>query len=374
MKSKFSHSFEEIISMENLLEAWKEFVKGKRNKKDVADFSLNLMDNIFLLHNDLVYHTYKHGGYQAFKICDPKPRDIHKASVRDRLLHHALYRKLYPFFDRTFIVDAYSCRIGKGTHRAINKFREYSYKVSKNNTRTCWVLKCDIKKFFANIDHGILISILREYIVDENIMRILKNVIGSFLSPNSRILPVVILNDSEGSQLEPVLSMSKDSSSASWRTQNDSNIGLPLGNLTSQLFVNIYMNKFDQFVKHQLKIKYYIRYADDMAILATNHTNLIALMPQIKSFLYNELKLELHPNKISIKTLASGVDFLGWVNFPNYRVLRKSTEKRIFRRIAENPKDESYQSYLGLLKHGNSWKIAQELKNQYFKISWFLVL
>src|SRR3989339_1193924 len=153
MKIKFSHSFEEIVSMDNLLEAWKEFIKGKRHKKDVQILSLNLMDNIFSLHSDLLNHTYKHGGYQAFKICDPKPRDIHKASVRDRLLHHALYRKIYPFFDKTFISDAYSCRINKGTHRAINRFREVGYKVSKNNTKTCWVLKCDIRKFFANIDH-----------------------------------------------------------------------------------------------------------------------------------------------------------------------------------------------------------------------------
>ena len=155
------------------MEAWKEFIKGKRQRKDVQEFGLNLMDNILELHGDLVNHIYKHGGYQAFNICDPKPRNIHKATVRDRLLHRAIYRILYPFFDKTFISDSYSCRIGKGTHRAINRLREFAYKANKNNTRTCWVLKCDIRKFFASIDHDILIKILKEYIPDQNILWLL---------------------------------------------------------------------------------------------------------------------------------------------------------------------------------------------------------
>lgn len=122
MKIQLEKTFADIVSVENLLEAWKEFERGKKHKKDVEDFSLHLMDNILSLHEDLLHHTYNHGGYQAFKINDPKPRDIHKASVRDRLLHHAIYRILYPFFDKTFIADSYSCRNDKGTHKAINKF------------------------------------------------------------------------------------------------------------------------------------------------------------------------------------------------------------------------------------------------------------
>src|SRR3989339_1453631 len=180
MKIKFSHSFEEIVSMDNLLEAWKEFIKGKRHKKDVQILSLNLMDNIFSLRSDLLNHTYRHGGYQHFKIADPKPRDIHKASVRDRLLHHALYRKLYPFFDRTFIADSFSCRLRKGTHKAMNRFCSFAYKVSRNHTRTCFVLKCDIRKFFANIDHDTLFSILSAYIANEDILGLLENIVGSF--------------------------------------------------------------------------------------------------------------------------------------------------------------------------------------------------
>jgi len=130
VKIQLAHKFEDIVSLENLLKAWEEFVKGKRNKKDVQEFSFHLMNNIFSLHRDLINHTYKHGGYQAFKINDPKPRDIHKATVRDRLLHHAIYRILYPFFDRTFISESYSCRNSKGTHKAIYKLKRYFCKVS----------------------------------------------------------------------------------------------------------------------------------------------------------------------------------------------------------------------------------------------------
>ena len=117
----------------------------------MQEFGRDLMRNVLALHRDLATDAYRHGGYHHFKIADPKPRDIHKASVRDRLVHHALYRQLYPFFDTTFITDSYSCRREKGTHRAMNRFREFAYQVSKNDTRTCWVLKCDIRKFFASI-------------------------------------------------------------------------------------------------------------------------------------------------------------------------------------------------------------------------------
>ena len=149
MKIQLSHSFKDIVSVDNLLSAWQEFSKGKRKRKDVQEFQLRLMDNIFSLYNELAGFTYKHSSYHAFNISDPKPRNIHKATVRDRLLHHAIYRILYPFFDKTFIADSFSCRKNKGTHKALNRFRSFGYKVSQNHTRTCWILKCDIKKIFC---------------------------------------------------------------------------------------------------------------------------------------------------------------------------------------------------------------------------------
>ena len=320
---EFCHSFDEIISLENLLESWKEFLRGKRKRKDVQEFSLSLMDNIIQLSQELANHTYNHSSYQAFRINDPKPRKIHKSLVRDRLLHHAIYRQLYPFFDQTFVFDSFSCRINKGTHKALNRFRRFVYKVSKNNTKTCWVLKCDIKKFFENINREILLAILKKYIFDHNIVWLLERVIFSFSSAPGR--------------------------------------GLPLGNLTSQLFVNIYMNEFDQFVKQRLKVKYYIRYADDFVVLSQDEEYLEELLPKIGDFLLEKLKLELHPNKIFIKTIAFGVDFLGWVHFPDHRVLRTATRKRVLRRLGETIKPESLNSYLGLLRHGNTHKLRNKV-------------
>ncbi len=321
-KIQFTHGYHYIISLENLLEAWQEFLCGKRQRQDVQEFEHNLMTNVIALHNELINFTYRHSGYKAFKISDPKPRDIHKASVRDRLLHHAIYRQLYPFFNRTFIADSYSCRNNKGTHKAINRFRSMSYQVSKNNTKTCWVLKCDIRKFFASIDHDILKSILAEYIPDRNILWLLNRVIDSFeVAPNK---------------------------------------GLPLGNLTSQLFVNVYMNEFDQFVKHELKQRYYIRYADDFAFLSDDKQELANIIKSVHEFLGKKLELQIHPNKISLSTLASGVDYLGYVHFPKYRILRTKTKKRALYLV--NHKNLS--SYLGVCQHANAFDVERELVNR----------
>jgi retron-type reverse transcriptase len=321
-KIKFIHDYYYITSVENLLLAWQEFLGGKKQRQDVQDFGQNLMTNIIDLHNSLINFTYVHSGYQAFKISDPKPRDIHKASVRDRLLHHAIYRQLYPFFDKTFIPDSYSCRNNKGTHKVISRFRGMAYQVSQNNTKTVWILKCDIRKFFANIDHTILKNILAQYIPDQNVIWLLNRVIDSF-----EVLP---------------------------------NKGLPLGNLTSQLFVNIYMNEFDQFVKHKLKQKYYIRYADDFVFMSDNRQELINIIPQVKNYLGKKLTLEIHPNKLYLSTLASGVDYLGYINFPQYRILRTKTKKRILRLVSH----KNLSSYFGVLKHCNSFSLKQEIENR----------
>lgn len=292
-------------------------------------FAENLSENIYNLHLELKDKTYIHSIYQSFNISDPKPRNIHKASVRDRLLHHAIYRVLYPYFDKKFIHDSYSCRVGKGTHKAMNRFRDFSYKVSKNNTKQCWVLKCDIRKFFASIDHEILLNTLKKHIKDEDIIWPLKQIISSFhTNPIGLAYGVT---------------------------------GLPLGNLTSQLLVNVYMNKFDQYVKHELKVKYYIRYADDFLILNQNKSYLITNVRYIVRYLNDDLKLSLHPSKVSIKTLSSGVDFLGWVHFPKHRILRTSTKRRMMKRLIENNSSQTKQSYLGLLKHGNTYKLKQKM-------------
>lgn len=328
---RFIHSYNNITTVEKLLQAWQEFLRDKKDRQDVLVFQEKLMDNVLGLLNDLKNKTYIHDGYVAFNISDPKPRQIHKATVRDRLLHHLIYRELYSFFDSKFIYDSYSCRVNKGTHKAINRFRTFHRKVSKNNTKTCWVLKCDIKKFFANIDHKTLKTILSKGIFDRDILWLFSQVIDSFKTQK---------------HISAIAYICK---------------GLPLGNLTSQLLVNIYMNEFDQFMKRELKVKYYIRYADDFVILHENKEHLVKLWRYIAIFLDKKLKLELHPDKVFTKTLASGVDFLGWVNFPKHRVLRSSTKRRMFRNLGSNPKEESKQSYLGMLGHGNAKKLIKIL-------------
>ncbi len=229
------------------------------------------------------------------------------------------------FFNNTFIADSFSCRLGKGTHKAVKRLNYFYGKVSKNNTKQVWVLKCDIRKFFDSINHEILLDILDLYIEDKEIIELLKKIISSFY-------------------------------------KKEVGCGLPLGNLTSQLFVNIYMNVFDQFVKHKLKAKYYIRYSDDFIILSDNKKWLEDILIEINRFILERLKLSLHPNKVYIKTFSSGVDFLGWINFADFKVLRKSTKKRMFRSLLEKDfKKESVQSYLGLLSHGNEYKTRNKI-------------
>jgi len=323
MHIRLNHKFEDFFSIDNFLLAHKAFIKGKVNKKDVLEFSFCLMDNLFQLYKDIASYKYEHEGYRAFKINDPKPRIIHKASVRDRILHRAVYRILYPFFERIFIADSFSCRNDKGTHGAIRRLDHFGQIVSKNNTKTCWILKCDIGKFFASIDHQVLLKILRKYINDERIIWVLNKIISSFNSTRY-------------------------------------GVGLPLGNLTSQLFANIYMNEFDQFIKHKMRIKYYIRYADDFVILSEDRDYLKNLIPIIDGYIEEELKIRLHPDKTFIKTLFSGVDFLGQVVFPSHMVLRNKTKVKMMKRIKVSPL-QSLASYIGLLSHGNNYKLSNKI-------------
>lgn len=365
MKKQLQVSYQEIVCLENLFTAWQEFLPGKKKKEDVQEFGARLIDNILQLQAELANFTYVHGDYEAFNISDPKPRNIHKATVRDRVLHHAIYRKLYPFFDKVFICDSYSCRIGKGAHKSINRFKKFCLQVSKNNTRTVWVLKCDIRKFFASIDHKILLEILNIYIPDKNILWLLEQVIRSFYSRIYGVIPseCVRARDPLVFDLNKLRNFSASLLHSSVGMTGSE--GLSLGNLTSQLFCNVYMNEFDQFVKHKLKAKYYVRYADDFVFLSDSKDSLLSVVPKIVAFLDERVKLQFHPDKIFIKTLASGVDFLGWVNFPHHRVLRKTTRRRMFKRIYSQPMNETFQSYLGLMSHGNTYRLKQEVLNWY---------
>lgn len=321
----FEHTFEEIIAPENLLEAWEEFAVGKRSRHDVQEFSRHLMTNILQLHERLANGTYKHGTYEAFMVADPKPRSIHKACVADRVLHRAVYRKLYPFFERVYVADSFSCRMNKGTHRALDRFTVFTRKASANFTKTAWVLKCDIRKFFASIDQSLLLRILDCRIVDKRIVRLLECIVGSFF-------------------------------------ESHSGVGLPLGNLTSQLLANVYLNELDKFVKHRLRVKYYIRYADDFVLVSQNRSDLRRHLYAIDDFLIGELHLFLHPSKVFLTTVSSGVDFLGWVHFPHHRVLRTATKRKMLRIVTAEPTESVLASYKGMLRHGNGYKLSRMLE------------
>ena len=334
-------SYERIISLENLLGAWKEFKRGKTGKPDVQEFDATLEENLFEIHDALKRKTYQPAPYVSFFVSDPKRRSIHKACVRDRVVHQALFRVLYPIFNKTFIHDSYSCRLGKGTHRGVRQLARYLRAVSGNYHRAAYALKCDIRKFFENIDHDILIGLLEKRIHDPGTCWLTKQIIDSFVV----------------SKVEPC-----------------SKTGLPLGNVTSQLFSNIYLNEFDQWAKHKLKARYYLRYCDDFLLLSRDKSELEKRLAIIVVFLHNELKLELHPNKVETIKVRQGVDFLGYVTLPHATMLRASTKNRMFRKLQEKKKlvqkgvcteesfEHSRQSYLGVLAHANAQKLREQVK------------
>jgi Reverse transcriptase (RNA-dependent DNA polymerase). len=316
--------------LKNLFSAWREFRRGKLNKVDVLDFEKNLERNIFKLHDEFASEKYIHGQYKNFYVRDPKLRLISKADVRDRLVHQAVFRVLYHVFDRKYIFDSYSCRIEKGNHAAVRRLDSFCHKVSDNFNQSAFALKCDVKKFFASVDRRILFEIIKRTVKDEKALSLIKTILFSF---NSREA-----------------------------------IGLPLGNVTSQLFANIYLNELDWFIKRELKIKLYLRYCDDFIILDKDKNKLLAIVPILKIFLGEELKLKLHERKIIIRKLNQGIDFLGYVVLPHHRVLRTKTKNRVLRKIRIKKNDlknkligekcfnSSLNSYLGMLKHCHGHK------------------
>ncbi len=286
-------------------------------------------DNLFRLHYNLKQGIYPETHYAQFKVHDPKPRLISKASIECRLLHHAIYRVLYPAFDQTFIYDSYSCRNDKGTHKAFERVVTITRQVSKNYTQPCWALKFDIKKFFDSVDHVILFNLLAERIEDRELLHLLDNIIGGFAMREGR--------------------------------------GMPLGNLTSQLFANVYMDPLDKFVKHQLKAPHYLRYADDMILLGDNPSELMGYFIEINSFAKQFLKLDIHPQKISLRKLTWGIDFVGYVALPFYNLPRQRTLKRMMKKLDQSNGqtaeiiNASLQSYLGYCQHAQAYEVSRNL-------------
>ena len=316
-------------------------------------FERNIEEHIFKLHRELKNKTYRHGPYAGFWIRDPKMRHIHKALVRDRVLHHAIFRILNLIFEPIFIPTSYSCRIGKGSHKGMKKVAYMLRKESRNNMRPCYALKCDIRKFFDSVDHDILFRMLEEKIKDKDTLWLLGEVIESFLLERTGDQPTLFTRRK----------------------------GLPIGNLTSQLFANIYMNKFDHFIKHQLKVKYYARYTDDFVVVSSDRNYLVGLLEPIQEYLAKYLALQLHPKKVSIRKYQQGIDFLGYVVLRHHISLRTKTRRRMFRKLKERVRAHksgliseeallgSLRSYLGVLSHATADQLRRELLNKF----WFWV-
>lgn len=284
-------------------------------------FERHLEDNLFALRDDLVAGTYQHGPYHPFTVFDPKKRSIHKAAVRDRVVHQTVVSVIEPLFEPRFIFDSYSCRVGKGTHEAVARLRTFLRQASRNDTRTVHALKCDIRKFFASVDHRVLLQLVRRRIGDERVIGLLGNIVGSFSAALGK--------------------------------------GIPLGNLTSQLFANIYLQELDRFVKHDLGACHYLRYCDDFVILCASRTGAQTTAWRVDAFLRERLLLALHPDKVVVRTWKQGVDFLGYVLMPHATVLRTKTARRMLRRVTP----ENITSYMGLCAHADALGLAQCIRN-----------
>lgn len=321
---KYKNLYQELCSEENLALAFKKARKRKSQKPYVIEFENNLKQNLEILRLELLSKKYKPKPLRTFVIRDPKVRKIRKSYFVDRIVHHAICNILNPIFEKRFIYDSFANRVGKGTLNAIKRFDKFKKKVSKNNTRNCYVFKADVKHYFDEVNHSILISILRKKIIDEKLISLISKVLKN----------------------------------------HSDKIGMPLGNMTSQFFANIYLNELDQFVKHELRARYYIRYVDDFVILNNDKNVLESHKEKIDIFLKNRLKIELHPTKSNILLLKRGISFLGFRNYPHHKLLRKTNVRTMWKRISQGDYDsicEFLEGWMSYAKQANTYNLRHKV-------------
>lgn len=325
-------TWSEFIGLENIYCGWKDFAKGKRAKQDVIRFEANLEDELWRLHLDLRNGIYHHGPYEQFFVHDPKKRIIHKASVRDRVVHRMLYNYLLPLFNPQWLDCSFSCRPGFGQHVSRRKVERALLQATCNYTKVCIVVKCDVKKFFDNIDHRILFQLLSKKVYDQNVRWLLWQVIDGFYH-------ATVIR------------------------------GIPLGNLTSQVFANVYLHELDVFAKRILKLRHYYRYADDVFFIVDTRVRADETIAAIADFLTHRLHLELHPRKVIVRKSTWGIDWLGEVLLPGYRVLRPSTRHRMMSKVQRSVRNENDQiqlrgmlaSYNGLIQNVAHRELMQQV-------------
>lgn len=338
--------WERVVGFDNLLLAFCKARRGKRRRPPVAGFELNLEKELLALQRELQSGEYVPGAYRLFTIYERKPRFIAAAPFRDRVVHHALLNIIEPSIDRRFIHDSYACRAGKGTYAAVSRYQGWS-------RRYHYALKMDIARYFPSIDHALLKEKLRRYIKDCRVLDLLERIID--FSPSA---PDDV----------PLLYFPGDN----LFTPMERRIGIPIGNLTSQFFANLYLNDFDHVVKEELSVGAYLRYVDDMVILGDDKNRLAELRSRAREQLVRD-RLRLHPNKAHIVPVRRGLDLLGYRVFPDHRRLRNDNGWRFIRRLREfatayamgllhwQDFDPSVQSWIGHACHADTLGLRKNI-------------
>jgi retron-type reverse transcriptase len=313
--------FSALCDFRNIHRAYQDAKKSKRFKKDILAFGFSVEDNLSNLRENFLTGAYRHGGYRSFIVVDSKKRKIEVAPFRDRIVHHAVVNVIEPIFEKSFIYDSYACRKGKGTHAAIFRTKKFMAGVSENFTKRAYFLQFDVKKYFESIDHGILLRLIQKKIKDVAILGVIEEIVRSKLGDK----------------------------------------GIPIGNLTSQLFANIYLNELDHFIKEKLGVRYYLRYMDDFLIFHEDPKKLVVFKREVDGFVSSELLLKLGKKRSGIE-LADRVDFLGYVLFPHYVKLRKSTVSRAVRRFRKKGAISSLsEAWNGYAKFADAYALMKKL-------------
>lgn len=339
-----------------LIEADRNARKGKRYRAEVLNFTARLEDNLFVIQQGMMNGSYVLGPYRKLWVYVPKKRLVMALDYPDRIVQWSLYLYLNPIYDRLFIEDSYACRKGKGSHKAAKCLQYWMCQVQRKPGPGWYCLKLDISKYFYRVNHEKLLAILERRVKDPAMMAFIRGVVNSRAEPFG--LP-------------------------RWRTPQDTppeewlyEVGMPIGNLTSQLFANIYLNELDQYCKHRLKIHYYIRYMDDVIILGQDKETLHRWKAAVETFLREELALDLN-SKTSIRPVCQGVEFVGVRIWPTHMKLRKSTVRRIKREVrkisalyaaGDMTRQDFYRriaSIRGLLKHTESASLRWRLNEIY---------
>ena len=348
----FSISKEQLLL--DLYRAYKDARKNKRSRAYQLKYEFYLEDNLVSLRDELLSGNYKPLPSNCFIIHDPKMREVFAANFRDRIVHHLFYNYTHEIFEKTFIYDSYSCIKNRGTHFGIERLKHHIRSVSSGYSKPCYILKIDIKGYFMNINRDVLLGLCRKTLSKHRnrfdvsfVDYLLEIIINSNPMENCNVL----------GKIEDWNNLPEEKSLF---TANE-DCGLPIGNLSSQLFSNVYMNIFDQYVKRKLKCRHYGRYVDDAYIVSEDRNFLKGLIPEISSFLYDELGLKINLQKTKIYDAYHGVEFLGAYIKPFRTYISSSSLKRIKRKVnkceIEDKKhlQSSINSFLGVFSHYDSY-------------------